>query len=138
MGEIRVEVQLENSLDQGLFRRGYTPEHEIRRQTITAVADSGALFMALPQDVVAALGLSHLGDEAVMYADGSRDRVPKAGDLTVEIAGRRTTAECVVIPAGVEPLVGQLVLEALDLILDPRNQTMGPRPESPDYPLARL
>ena len=37
-----------------------------------------------------------------------------------------------------EPLTGQIVPEALDPIADCRNRTLGPRPESPDYPLPKL
>ena len=37
-----------------------------------------------------------------------------------------------------EPLVGQIVLEALDLIADCATQTLHPRPESPDRPLLKV
>jgi len=37
-----------------------------------------------------------------------------------------------------EPLIGQVVLEALDLIADCGNRTLSPRSESPDYPLLKL
>ena len=39
---------------------------------------------------------------------------------------------------GAEALVGQIVLERLDLIADRANQTPEPRPESPDRPLLRV
>ena len=47
-------------------------------------------------------------------------------------------ASCVVVPASTEPLVGQVVIEQLDLVADRVTQTLGPRPESPDHPLLRL
>jgi len=48
------------------------------------------------------------------------------------------SVDCVVGPPLSEPLIGQVVLEALDLIADCRNRTLGPRPEWPDYPLLKL
>lgn len=47
-------------------------------------------------------------------------------------------ANCVVVPTGADPLVGQVVMEQLDLVADCVTQTLGPRPESPDRPLLRL
>ena len=46
--------------------------------------------------------------------------------------------DCVVGPPLGEPLIGQVILESLDLIADCRNQTLAPRPESPDYPLLKM
>ena len=46
--------------------------------------------------------------------------------------------ECIVAPEGAEALVGQVVMETLDLIPDPVNQTLAPMPESPDRPLLRV
>ena len=44
--------------------------------------------------------------------------------------------ECIVGPPLSEPLIGQVVLERLDLIVDCANQTLTPR--HPDYPLFKL
>ena len=45
---------------------------------------------------------------------------------------------CVVGPPLSEPLVGPIVMEAPDLIVDCTDRTLAPRPESPDYPLLKL
>ena len=53
-------------------------------------------------------------------------------DITIEIGDLATRTEAIVGPAGSEILIGQLVLEALDLIADCRNRTLAPRhPEGP-------
>ncbi len=48
------------------------------------------------------------------------------------------STDCIVVPEQAEALVGQVVMETLDLVADPLNQTLGPRPESPDRPLLRV
>jgi len=48
------------------------------------------------------------------------------------------TTECIVGPPLSEPLLGQIVLERLDLLADCQNQRLTPRPESPYYPLLKL
>ena len=44
--------------------------------------------------------------------------------------------ECVVGPPLSEPLIGQIVLEGLDLIADCTNRALTPR--TPDYPTLKL
>lgn len=58
------------------------------------------------------------------------------GPVTVRIGNRAVVTHCVVGPQLSEPLIGQVVLETLDLIVDCTNQTLTPR--YPDYPLLKL
>ena len=138
MGEIIVDIELENVRDRELAEDGELPAADIRRMTIPAVADTGAIMLALPEDVVSQIGARPAGSIVATFADGRRDEVPVAGPLIVRIGDRWMPANCVVLPQGVDALVGQLVLEGLDLIADCRAQTLHPRPESPDLPLMRL
>ena len=61
-----------------------------------------------------------------------------AGPVTVQIGDRFMNADCIIGPPQSEALIGQIVLEALDLVADCTNRTVGPRPESPDSPLLKL
>ena len=138
MGEIVVDVGLENVGDRELAKAGHLQEADIRRTTVKAVADTGAVMLALPEDVVERLGVEIVGSVACAYADGRRDERSVAGPLTVRIGDRWMHASCVVVPRGTDALVGQVVMEQLDLVADCVTRTLGPRPESPDLPLLRL
>ena len=138
MGEIVVNIELENVEDRGLARAGHLRDADIRRATIPAVADTGAIMLALPEDIVSQLGIRPTGSISATYADGRRDELPVAGPLIVRIADRSMPADCIVLPQGTDALVGQLVMERLDLVADCVAQTLHPRPESPDRPLMRL
>ncbi len=138
MGEIIVEIELENREDRYDALRGRIDENSVRRETIRAVADTGAVMLALPEDLVERLGVPMVDTITTTYADGRRGELPVSDTLTIRIGDRRMGTECIVVPEGAEALVGQLVMERLDLIPDPLNQTLGPRPESPDRPLLRV
>ena len=138
MGEIIVDIELENNRDRELAAAGHLPHADIRRATIPAVADTGAIMLALPEDVVSRMGFERIDSIATTFADGRRAELPVAGPLIVRIGERWMSTECIVLPQGADALVGQLVLERLDLIADCRAQTLHPRPESPDLPLMRL
>ena len=140
MGEVVAvaEVALENASDRSLFEEGYRDEAEIRRLTVKAVVDTGAAMLVLPQDVVADLGIRMRRTVTVSYADDRRENRPVAGGLNVRIGDRAMMTECIVGPPQTEALVGQIVLEALDLVVDCAARTVSPRPESPDRPLLKL
>ena len=138
MGEIIADIELENVDDRGLARAGHLPEAAVRRVTTPAIADTGAIMLALPEDVVNQLGLERIDSIATTYADGRRGELPVAGLLIVRIGDRWMSTECIVLPQGADALVGQLVMERLDLVADCVAQTLHPRPESPDRPLMRL
>jgi predicted aspartyl protease len=127
MGEITVNVTLENPNDRAVFERGYGEESAIRRSSLDAIVDTGAVMLVLPQNVVERLGVEIRQEER-----------PVAGPLTIHIGNRFMSTDCVVDPPLSELLIGQIVLEALDLIADCTNRTLTPRPESPDYPLLKL
>ena len=128
MGEITVSVTLENPIDRAVFERGDGEEAVIRRSSLDAIVDTGAVMLVLPQNVVERLGLE------IRQQAGRR----LAGPLTICIGNRFMSTDCVVGPPLSEPLIGQIILEALDLIADCTNRTLTPRPESPDYPLLKL
>ena len=136
MGEIRSDVTLENTLDRGLVDRGHGEDADVRRSTIDGIVDTGAVTLVLPQNVVERLGLQQQGTAFVTYADERREERPLAGPVTVRIGNRAMRMDCVVGPPLSEVLIGQVVLETLDLIADCTNRTLTPR--YPDYPLLKL
>ena len=135
MGEIHAQLTLENTGDRAHFRRGHGDESEIRRSTVDGVVDTGAVTLVLPQNVVERLGLQQQGTAFVTDVDERRER-PLAGPVTVQIGNRSTIIDCVVGPAGSEPLIGQTVLAELDLVADGTNETLTPR--YPDYPMLEV
>ena len=103
-----------------------------------AVVDTGAVLMGLPENVVQELGLGELEAATVVYADDRRGTRMVAGPVTVRIEGRTMITECAVLPPDSEALVGQIILERLDLIADCQEQRLRPRPESPLRPMLSL
>ena len=138
MGEIVASMKLENAEDRGVVRRGLSDVSTIRSATVDGVVDTGAVMLVLPEDVVDRLGLATQREVVVTYADERKETRPVAGPVVVHIGDRFMIAECVIGPPASEPLIGQIVLEALDLVADCGNQTLAPRPESPDRPLLKL
>ena len=138
MGEIAVDIELENSVDRIRFLDRQLAESAIRCHTMKAVVDTGAIALMLPQEVVEKLGLRTKRKVIVTYADERKDERAVAGPVTIQIGDRFMDTECIFGPLLSEALIGQVVMEMLDLIPDCAKQTLTPRPESPIYPLLNL
>jgi len=138
MGEVRARVTMRNFVDVALAERGSGRVEDVPTSHLDCLVDTGALMVLLPGDEVGKLGLSRGGQVIVTYADDRREELPVARGLEVSLLGRSMVTDCVIGPPLCEPLIGQLVLEELDLVVDCARNTLGPRPESPNLPLLKL
>ena len=137
MGEVYVEVELENYADRVLAEHGHLDPSEVRRERVKLLADSGATALVLPQDLVERLGLK-LREKKVIVSYERREERPVAGVVRVIVGDRATETDCVVGPPLSEPLLGQIILERLDLLVDAKEGRLVPRPESPYLPMLKL
>ena len=136
MGQILAEVELENTGDRTAFEDGFRAESDIRRTSTAGIVDTGAVALVLPQNIAERLGLRIRRTVVVTYADERKEERPVAGPVTIQIGDRFMSTDCIVGPPFSETLIGQVVLESLDLLADSQNQTLLPR--MPDYPLLNL
>lgn len=139
MGEVRVKVRLTNGGDEVLVRRGMLPPDQVRYYETNALVDTGAIRSVLPAQVLQYLGLGVVRQARAVYANDSREDVDVSemvGIDIVDIIGRRTTEEMLVL--GSEVLIGQTVLETLDLLVDCTNLRVVPNPDRPDQPVVKI
>ena len=136
MGEVRARVKLTNVVDEELMQQGrLTPEH-VRTYEANALIDTGAVCTVLPVEVVHHLGLRTRGQRVAEYADGRKEAVPVVGPFAVSVHGRETIEEALVL--GDEVLIGQTVLEKLDLHVDAATQRLIPNPAHPDQAVNKV
>jgi hypothetical protein len=122
-----VELEVANNDDLALMHRGLLPPEQVRRETVQAVVDSGATKLVLPQALVKRLCL-RLGDPIlVRYADRRRVRREGAEGVYVQLLGRHGTFTAIVEPRRKDALIGVIVLEDLDLLVDCTARRVVPR-----------
>lgn len=124
MGEIRVKVRLTNAGDIIVVRRGMMDPANVRSIEVEGVVDTGAVRSVIPIDIMKRLGVEEQEQTIAEYADGRKDTVPVTEPIHMNIMHRGTFDEALVL--GDEVLIGQTVLEKLDLIADCRNQRLVP------------
>lgn len=136
MGEVRVKVKLINTLDRALARRGKIEDKDIRSYEADALVNTVAVSSVVPANVMQQLGLQSDGQRVAEYADGRQDIVELTEPITFDIIGRKTTEGAMVL--GDEVIIGQTILEVLDLLVDCNNKLVIPNPAHPDQPIVKI
>ena len=136
MGEIRAQVKLTNAVDEALVRRGALRPDQVRRVEVEGVVDTGAVRSVLPIHIVQQLGLQIRGQRMAQYADGREESVGVTEPVIFECLTRDTMEEALVL--GNEVLIGQTVLEKLDLLADCAGRRLIPHPDRPNQPVSMV
>ena len=124
LGKVNAQIKVLNDRDRGLVAAGL--QQTVREIEADALVDTGAEMLALPEDLIGKLGLPAEGEITVVYANGNEELRPTFGSAVVEIAGRRCPILVVSLPKGCKVLVGHVVLELLDLIVDSPRRKLVP------------
>jgi len=100
----------------------------------TALADSGAVHLCIPEHLALQLHLRELERREVVLADGSHRSVPYMGPVEVRFANRRCFTGAMVL--GDDVLLGAIPMEDMDLVLQPQLQQLTVNPANPNLPLS--
>jgi clan AA aspartic protease len=138
MGLVMTKVKITNMLDRQLAERGLIPSESIRQVEIEALADTGAIPMAIPEDVAELLGASVTRHDTARVADGRVIPIRYEGPLSIEVLGRSMTGDAIVLPRGATPLLGAVQLELMDLVVVPSTGEVITNPAHPDGPIVPL
>jgi len=125
MGVINTTIRLRNILTGG------------EPLDILAKVDTGATFLVIPGFVAKDLEFPVIRTQTVKYANEDlADREVVYG-VELEICGRKGVFEAIVEPEKTYALLGAVVMETLDLIVEPRELRVYPNPRS-KLPMAEV
>lgn len=125
MGIINAELKLRNILTQGPVLR------------VPAKVDTGATLLVLPESVSKELELPVIRTQTVKYANEDQADREVVYGVELEICDRKGVFEAIVEPNKTYALLGAVVMETLDLIVEPRDLRIYPNPRS-KLPMAEI
>jgi predicted aspartyl protease len=121
MGKILVDLKISNFAD-------YVMGRDVRAIEVKgALVDTGAAMLSLHPEQIERLGLVFLRKVKVKTANGPVER-RVFGVARVEIEGREGEFDVLEVPGDVPVLVGYIVLEQLDFVVDTLSQRLIPNP----------
>ena len=124
MGKVVVAATVENVADLYNAHLGTLPADQVRRVAVAdALADTGATTLSLPKRLIAQLGLLPLRTRTVRTATGATT-LQTYGGAHLMVMDRECTCDVTEVSDDCPVLIGQIPLEALDLMVDPKGQRL--------------
>jgi clan AA aspartic protease len=119
MGLVKAILELSNPRDPS-----------IEPISVPALADTGSVFLCIPEHVRLQLKLEALEEREVKLADGSRATFPYVGPIVLRFKNRTGFVGALVL--GDEVLLGAIPMEEMDLVVNPRDRSVDVNPASPN------
>ena len=129
MGRTTEKVIIQNYGDILDAKKGSIAESDIRTVEVVGIADTGATYLCLPPSVIEQLGLLYSHSRKVKTANGIVERRIFHG-AHITIKDRYEQMSVMENDQQTPALIGVLVLEALDFVVDPQSQSLIPNPAS--------
>ncbi len=138
MGLTYATIELTNQYDEYKCEEGLVQPNEIRRWSGEFMIDTGAIRMAINEEIREKLGLKKGLLMNAALADGSIRQVELVGVIKVRFGDRTCYTDAFVLPGNTEPLLGAIALEGMDLVVVPAENKLEYNPKHPDGALFSL
>ena len=126
MGRVLTEATIENLGDLWNVEQGTLPPDKVRRITAPqALVDTGSTLLAMQKHLIQQLGLTKKYRKRVSNTTGTHE-VDVYGTVRLTIEGRDCPTDVAELPDGLKEtvLIGQIALEYLDFVVDPKGQRL--------------
>ena len=100
----------------------------------TALVDSGASFLCVPQHIALQLKLPELHKREITLADNTKKLCPYVGPVYVKFQNRECLVGALIL--GEQVILGGLPMEDMDVQIDPRSRRLVANPNSPNIQTA--
>jgi predicted aspartyl protease len=128
VGKVVVAMKIENLFDAATRDQGLLPADQVRSIEVNdALVDTGAYGLLLPKQMVEQLGLRLLRTQPTSTL-GGRVVVNVYSAVRFTIMARDGICDVAEIPDEFPPIIGQIPLEMLDLVVDPKRQRVTGNP----------
>jgi clan AA aspartic protease len=129
MGLLRTTIELVNTYDFLQHRKKKISAQEIKRVKVNALVDSGAIMLAINENVRTQLDLDTLERRTATLADGSVMDVDVVGPVDIRFENRQCTTRALVLPRNAECLLGAIPIKDMDLVIDLNEQKLVVHPD---------
>jgi len=124
MGRVTTEALIENFGDVFLVERGLLAPDQVRSISITdALVDTGCTMLGMPKKLIDQLGLTFVSSRPGMAMNGPVE-CRQYGTIRLTIMGRSCPLDVMEVADSCPVLIGQIPLEYLDFVVDPRERKL--------------
>lgn len=107
---------------------------ELEEINATALVDTGALHLCIPEHIALQLQLKTVEMREVILADGKPFQVPYVSPVRIELLNRHAVTGALVF--GNQVLLGAIPMEDMDLVIEPARLKVSVNPKAPNIPMS--
>jgi len=138
MGQIYADIELINGDDLAYVRRGDMDPDEVRRINVSALVDTGSVFMVINENIQDYLRLPVVGRKTAQMANGDLVECNFVASLEIRFENRTAYCSAIVLPEDSEVLLGAIPLEEMDVLIHPQRQELIVHPDHPHRAQTRI
>jgi clan AA aspartic protease len=124
MGLVYQQLRLSNPYESG-----------IEEIDATALVDTGATELCIPEHMANQLKLKYAGERIIHLANGEKQVCDVMMTVRIEVFGLVWNGQAII--TGDEVLLGAIPMESLNLIVDPKKQIAFPNPDNLNVPVSK-
>ena len=122
-----MHMDLANNQEMNAALLGHIPMSEVRTAEVEGWVDTGAMHLVLPKTIVDQLGLEVAGQTRATFANGTTEMRDWVRHVWLSMGGREGVFKAIVEPGREDALIGAVVMEDLDMYVDPVTKECLPR-----------
>ncbi|MBY0425002.1 MAG: hypothetical protein K2Q22_05130 [Cytophagales bacterium] len=138
MGPVYAEIELINSGDLGMVKRGYMDKDDVKRIWVNALVDKRTYMLCINEKIKEQLQLPVLDQRKAQIATGEIVSCDVVGPVDIRFKNRESTLRAMVLPGDSEVLLGAIPLEDMDVLIHPLRQELIVNPEHPYFAQMKL
>ena len=135
---VYADIEIINGEDLALVRRHIMGEEEVRRMPINILVDTGSYMLCINESIQAQMQFPVVEKRKAQTADGRIVECDVVSTVELKFKNRRTMCNAMVLPGDVEPLLGAIPLEDMDVLIHPLRQEFIVNPEHPYFAQMKL
>ncbi len=135
---IYAEIELINALDLGMARHYVIGEEEVKRMHVKMLVDTGSEYMCINESVQQQLQFPFREKRKAQLANGDVVEFDVVGPIDVRFKNRMCITTAMVLPGDNEMLLGAIIMEDMDVLIDPHRRELIVNPEHPYYVQMRV
>ena len=128
MGKVIQKAKLQNIADVVYYEKGDIEKDQINEINVNFLVDTGASMICLPPDLIEKLKLFPLCERNARTATGIVKRMIYSA-VRLNVLDREGDFNVMELSEGVQPLLGYIPLQALDLVVNVPNERLEGNPE---------
>lgn len=138
MGHIYADVELINGEDLLLSKRHIIGEDEVKRMPVRVLVDTGAYMLTINESIQQQLKVPLLEKRKAVLADGRILECDVVGPIELRFKNRKVICSAMVLTGDVEPMLGVIPMEEMDVLIHPQREELIVNPEHPYFAQLKL